>query len=283
MYFTISALLDITIMNAKFHFIYILILFSLTVHSQDSKEIQAQIDSFSSIRENLGNSMDSISLEIKAVRHIIDSLQNIKFISSKNGDGIQVEVRRKTKFLKEPNVLGEYFGIIEVGEKVLGLKSFDKYYLEILYNNKKGYVQSFDIQDFSNHKDEFDQRGESFKQARLDSIKAIKDVLKDSLMQVKALQQIKYQKQFLQPLSEKGMELSVKGASVYNINSAGGADMNIGIGHLNKDKVIKYLIFEVSFYNAVGDILRCKITDKTRFRLQVTGPIEYSEDYESFN
>ena len=40
------------------------------------------------------------------------------------------------------------------------------------------------------------------------------------------------------------------------------------------DKVIKYLTFSYLPYNAVGDVVRCTVTQKTEARGQITGPIK---------
>ena len=52
----------------------------------------------------------------------------------------------------------------------------------------------------------------------------------------------------------------------------GGRDIYFRYQNLSK-KTIKYLIFEVEFYNAVDDLVSCFIRNKTLFRCKDTGPI----------
>ena len=56
-------------------------------------------------------------------------------------------------------------------------------------------------------------------------------------------------------------------------NSAGGVDFNI-IWQNKSNKTVKYATFEVTPYNAVGDIVQCTIRNSSTFRGQVTGPIK---------
>lgn len=68
--------------------------------------------------------------------------------------------------------------------------------------------------------------------------------------------------------------------AVDRINSANGVDVKIAWRNCSS-KVIKYITFEVNPYNAVGDRVRCEITNSDSRRLQITGPIEkgYAPEY----
>ena len=46
---------------------------------------------------------------------------------------------------------------------------------------------------------------------------------------------------------------------VREINSVGGVDFNLSLKYLKKDKVIKYLEITIIPYNAVGDVVKCRI------------------------
>lgn len=64
--------------------------------------------------------------------------------------------------------------------------------------------------------------------------------------------------------------------NVDDINSADGVDVEIT--WINKsDKTIKYIVFEVVPYNAVDDIVKCRIRNKSTSRLQSTGPFATGE------
>ncbi|MCB2357317.1 hypothetical protein [Clostridium estertheticum] len=61
-------------------------------------------------------------------------------------------------------------------------------------------------------------------------------------------------------------------------NSAGGVDLNI-LWTNNSNKVMKYVIFKVVPYNAVGDAQYSDIGDTSTFKAKVTGPINAGETY----
>ena len=57
----------------------------------------------------------------------------------------------------------------------------------------------------------------------------------------------------------------------------GGVDLHIIWQNLS-DKVVKYANFTAEPYNAVGDVVECKISGKTKVRGQFTGPV-YSREW----
>lgn len=61
-----------------------------------------------------------------------------------------------------------------------------------------------------------------------------------------------------------------------NPNSAGGVDVFIGFTN-NSDKTIKYIYFEVTPYNAVGDEVYSQIGNESTVLLQDTGPYQKGE------
>ena len=64
--------------------------------------------------------------------------------------------------------------------------------------------------------------------------------------------------------------------NVDDINSADGVDVEIT--WINKsDKTIKYIVFEVVPYNAVDDVVKCRIRNESNRRLQSTGPFATGE------
>lgn len=63
-----------------------------------------------------------------------------------------------------------------------------------------------------------------------------------------------------------------------DINSVGGVDNYIFFTN-NSSKIIKYITFTVTPYNRVDDKITCDITDRSSFRLKVTGPIKTDEFY----
>ena len=56
-------------------------------------------------------------------------------------------------------------------------------------------------------------------------------------------------------------------------NSAGGVDLYVDWVN-NSDKTIKYIVFVVEPYNAVGDIVKCDIRGESTFRGKETGPYD---------
>jgi outer membrane murein-binding lipoprotein Lpp len=56
-------------------------------------------------------------------------------------------------------------------------------------------------------------------------------------------------------------------------NSAGGVDFYV-IWKNNSDQVIKYIVFEVQPYNAVGDVVSSEIGNRSTYRGQSTGPFK---------
>ncbi|MCQ2278591.1 MAG: hypothetical protein MJZ62_04745 [Bacteroidales bacterium] len=56
-------------------------------------------------------------------------------------------------------------------------------------------------------------------------------------------------------------------------NSAGGRDVHFNFKN-KSDKTIKYLTFEVYFYNAVDDLVYCEIRNYCSFRGKYTGPVK---------
>ena len=76
----------------------------------------------------------------------------------------------------------------------------------------------------------------------------------------------------LKSAQDKAREIiRVKKLSKSNPNSAGGVDLFIGYTN-NSDKVIKYVVFTVTPYNAVGDRAHSDIGNISTFRAQDTGP-----------
>lgn len=65
-------------------------------------------------------------------------------------------------------------------------------------------------------------------------------------------------------------------------NSAGGVDLFIGFKNAS-DKVIKYIYFSVTPYNAVGDPVSCEITRKSLIRTKSTGPFNKGEGLKGNN
>lgn len=69
--------------------------------------------------------------------------------------------------------------------------------------------------------------------------------------------------------------IQVQELAVDRINFANGVDVRISWRNCSP-KTIKYITFVVNPYNAVGDRVRCEITNSDSQWLQVTGPIEQS-------
>lgn len=78
-------------------------------------------------------------------------------------------------------------------------------------------------------------------------------------------------------LQEKAREIiritKIKGSKP---NSAGGVDLFVAFEN-NSDKVIKYITFKVTPYNAVGDPVNCEIRRKSTFGAKSTGPYAKGE------
>lgn len=63
-------------------------------------------------------------------------------------------------------------------------------------------------------------------------------------------------------------------SSRYEINSVGGINMDAVFRNESSKKTINYVTIDVSFYNAVGDILSNEIGGGTSVSLQYTGPLK---------
>ncbi len=63
-------------------------------------------------------------------------------------------------------------------------------------------------------------------------------------------------------------------------NSAGGVTISIDWKN-NSSKEIKYILFQVEAFNAVGDRVRCEIRDSSLFNLEETGPFKSGGTYTS--
>lgn len=64
--------------------------------------------------------------------------------------------------------------------------------------------------------------------------------------------------------------------NIDDINSADGVDVEITWVN-NSSKTIKYIVFEVIPYNAVNDVVKCRIRNESSRRLQSTGPYNTGE------
>lgn len=67
--------------------------------------------------------------------------------------------------------------------------------------------------------------------------------------------------------------IRIKRARAFSPNSVGGVSFEILWQNRSK-KTVKYAFFTVIPYNAVGDVVKCDITDNSSFRAKVTGPIK---------
>lgn len=61
----------------------------------------------------------------------------------------------------------------------------------------------------------------------------------------------------------------------YEMDYVGGVTLNFTVKNFT-NKTIKYIYFDVTFYNAVNDVIRCDIDGKYTHHWQITGPIEES-------
>lgn len=61
----------------------------------------------------------------------------------------------------------------------------------------------------------------------------------------------------------------------YEVDYVGGVTLDFTVKNLT-DKPIKYIDFDITFYNAVGDAIRCDIDWQYTHHWKITGPIEDS-------
>ena len=80
----------------------------------------------------------------------------------------------------------------------------------------------------------------------------------------------------LQIAKNTGAKIVIDDYSPSAPNSAGGRDAIIYWTNTT-NKTIKYILFHVTAYNAVGDVEVCSIKQKTSTSLQITGPIEHGK------
>lgn len=82
---------------------------------------------------------------------------------------------------------------------------------------------------------------------------------------------------------EKAREkLRIYKAEIYDIDSAGGCDVTIAWEN-KSEQTIKYITFTVGAINAVGDNVRCEITNDMYCRLKCTGPYKKNEGEYSYS
>jgi len=79
----------------------------------------------------------------------------------------------------------------------------------------------------------------------------------------------------------KDLPIIIMNVKVSEPDYAGGVDVNVVYENIS-DKEMKYIVFHVVPYNAVGDIVKCDITGHSKIKLEVTGPVlikEYTDGY----
>jgi len=75
--------------------------------------------------------------------------------------------------------------------------------------------------------------------------------------------------------------ISIKRVASGIPNSVGGVDLLIRWGYFNESKVIKYIYFTVTPYNAVRDKQKSKIGNTDNITVEITGPINSNYDFTS--
>lgn len=84
-------------------------------------------------------------------------------------------------------------------------------------------------------------------------------------------------------LTEARKTLRIHDKWVKDIDSVGGVDISIAWENMSP-KTIKYIYFTVTPYNAVGDVVSCRITDDSTVRVYCTGPYaQYEGGYFQFD
>ena len=92
---------------------------------------------------------------------------------------------------------------------------------------------------------------------------------------------------FSHQMEKKAMErakaskngIFIRGASVSDINSAGGVSVELDWMYLDENKKIKYIEFTMLPYNNVGDVQKSEVGGHSLFTGQSTGPIEAVETF----
>lgn len=114
------------------------------------------------------------------------------------------------------------------------------------------------------------QRNDSISHARIEFIKdstSMADSLKhinDSIKKVKA---------YVVRINSIKSSIRITSCYLSEPNSAGGCDAHFY--YVNKSKkTIKYVVFDASFKNNVGDFVTCDISNDASFRGQDTGPVK---------
>ena len=82
------------------------------------------------------------------------------------------------------------------------------------------------------------------------------------------------------PILENRNYVGIYGLETSEPNTAGGVDVNIRFSN-DSDKTIKYIYFNVTPYNAVDDVVSSEIGDRNTVSLELTGPIEPSDRFDS--
>lgn len=112
-------------------------------------------------------------------------------------------------------------------------------------------------------------RNDSITQANL-KLKKRAAIVADSIKIIDSIAQVNAKLEHI-----KTIKSTIRVTSCYLSapNSASGCDANFY--YVNKSgKTIKYLVFDASFKNAVGDLVSCDIRNESSFRGKDTGPVK---------
>lgn len=115
--------------------------------------------------------------------------------------------------------------------------------------------------------------------ARIAAENARKEFVRDSIAKVE-FEKAKREKEIADSLAKEAhineVKNSVRLTSYWlsGANSVGGRDIHFNYQNISKTKTIKYLVFSVTFYNAVGDKAYDDIRDYCDFNGKDTGPIK---------
>jgi len=85
---------------------------------------------------------------------------------------------------------------------------------------------------------------------------------------------LKQYNSYIDSLRKEGLSVIIDVAEGGEPNSSGGVDYEVEIFNNSREKTIKYVTFEATPYNPVGDKVWGRIEEKSRYTMEGVGPIE---------
>ena len=244
-----------------------------------SKQIQSVKYSISELNKNYQIQTDEYKKSLNELEKELEELRiNLTSNEEKNSDGkYSFKLRYNAQLFEKPtkSVLS-----ISKGVSLEFIKPYDNHWWQVHNGNTTGYLYFTHVIDTSTVtkflKDSISSFFEEIERSKKENQKRLEEEFR--LAKQKRLKEefrLEAEKiRITEELIKKGTPLIISDVGVEDINSANGVDFFVKWRYLDPKKIIKYIYFTATPYNAVGDIQKCSIRGSSVSRVQVTGPIE---------